>query len=112
MVSRRGGSVCKDQTYEKDVDKEVGVAATLEEDTDWWEEDGKAGRTTSESNDTVSYMGHIQNLRGTVSTADTRTRGRHRRTLQMSDAVKAMVVDENAEAARRGRRRYISGGPG
>ena len=31
-----------DRTYEKDVDEEVCVTASLEEDTDWWEEDGEA----------------------------------------------------------------------
>ena len=112
MVSRCGGSVCKDRTYQKDVDKEVSVAATLEEDTDWWEEDGKAGRRTSESNDTVSYMGYIQNLRGMVSTADTRTRGRRRRTLQMSDAVKAMVVDEICWGSAQGQTAVYKRGPG
>ena len=112
MVSRCGGSVCKVHTYKKDVDKEVGVAATLEEDTDWWEEDGKAGRTTSESNDTVSYMGYIQNLRGTVSATDTRTRGQHRRTLQMSDAVKAMVVDEICWGSAQGQRAVYKRGAG
>lgn len=26
---------------QQDVDEEVGTAATLEEDTEWWEDDGK-----------------------------------------------------------------------
>ena len=31
-------------THQKDVDQEVGIAATLEEDTDGWQDDGEAGR--------------------------------------------------------------------
>jgi hypothetical protein len=27
--------------YQKDVDQEVSIAATLEEDTNWWQDDGK-----------------------------------------------------------------------
>ena len=29
-------------TDQKDVDEEVNIAAPLEEDTEWWEKDGKA----------------------------------------------------------------------
>ncbi len=62
------------ETHEEDVDEEVHVAASLEEDTDWRNEDGEAGATTSESDHTaVSRMGYIQDLQGTVSTTDTRT---------------------------------------
>ena len=29
--------------HQKDVDQEVGIAATLEEDTNGWQDDGEAG---------------------------------------------------------------------
>jgi hypothetical protein len=43
------------QDGEEDVDEEVGAAAALEEDTEWWEDDGKDDLADIAVESAVSY---------------------------------------------------------
>ena len=81
-------------TDQKDVDEEVNIAAPLEEDTEWWQEDGKTVGDRANGEYEVQHGGGDATYMicgNAVSTVKLARRGGQKRTLQMSEAVKAMV---------------------